>query len=163
MKRMLVLSGLAFVMGCRSEPPATITPEQRSQVVDSVTAAMHAYAAAFVTRDAEAAIRFYVNAPDFRMYDGGTPATYSELTGAIRGMMPGYKAIEGYFDDIQVTVLGPTAAVATSPFRDVYRDTAGVITRVRGTVSWTWVRRSDGWRIMHGNALHLPDTVAKKP
>ena len=160
MTRLRLALLVSMMVACRTPEPAVLTPEIRAGVVEAVTTAMQGYAAAFPTRDADAITAFYLNDPDFRTYFDGTVSTYTEMVAMVRGMMGGLRSVEGAFENIQVSVLGPTAAVATSPFRDVLVDTAGVTTRLKGVVSWTWVQRPEGWRIIHGNAIHVPDTTA---
>lgn len=156
MGRIAYLTSLALVTACQESAPRPLSATDRQLVVDSVAAAMEAYAAAFATLDAEKIVRFYKADPDFRMYADGAPVTGEALATQVRGMMAGLRAIDGKFTAIQVTVLSRDAAVATSPFEEVLTDTAGVATEMRGTVSWTWVREPEGWRIMHGNAAYLP-------
>ena len=161
MSRLLVATIILAGLGCNTDQPASITQAQRQLVVDSVTAAMGAYAAAFPGKDPEAITRFYADDPDFRYYDGGQATAYPAMVAMIRSLTGSLRSIEGGFDSIQVSVLSPSAGVATARFRDVLTDTSGTVTRVHGVVSWVWVRRGDGWRIMHGNAVHLPDSSAR--
>lgn len=158
MRSLLTAAVIGVAAACG--PRATPADFDRAAVADSVTAAMRAYAAAFPGRDADAVTRFYLNDPDFRVYFDGALSRYDEMVAIVRNLLGSLRSIEGSFDDIQVTVLGPGAAVATTPFRDVLVDTTGTTTRLRGLVSWTWVRRSEGWRIIHGHAVHVPDTAA---
>lgn len=146
--------------GCRPDQAGPMTAAQHQAVVDSVTAAMAAYAASFPGRDPEAITRFYANHPDFRYYYDGQPTTYPQTVSMIRSVMGSLRSVEGAFDSMQVTVLSASAGIATARFRDVLTDTTGAVARLRGTVSWTWVRTPDGWRIMHGNASHTADAVA---
>ena len=150
---------MCVAAGCRAGQAGPMTAGQHQGVVDSITAAMAAYAASFPGRDPEAIIRFYANHPDFRYYDDGQPTTYPQMVGMIRSVMGSLRSVEGAFDSMQVTVLSASAGIATARFRDVLTDTTGAVVRLRGTVSWTWVRTPDGWRIMHGNASHVADSV----
>ena len=132
-----------------------LSPGQQAEVVRGVTAAMRAYEEAVKALNADATASFYIDSPDFRFYDGGQPATYAEMTAGVRAMFAGLRQLEGGFESIQVTVLGPSAAIATSPYVDILTDHDGTVTRLRGTVSWAWVHTPNGWRILHGNAMHI--------
>jgi len=47
---------------------------------------------------------------------------------------------------------GPPGGAAASPFREVIIDKAGQRTAIKGTVTWTWVRRGPEWKILYGHA-----------
>jgi ketosteroid isomerase-like protein len=147
-----------------SEMVSNVNAGQHAAIIDEIIAGMHAYEGAVKRLDAEATIAFYIDSPDFRFYDGGQPATYAEMAAGVRAMFDGLKEFRGGFEAIQVTVLGASAAIATSPYVDILTDHAGAVTELRGSVSWAWVHTPSGWRIIHGNALHVgEDGAAVRP
>jgi len=143
-----------------TRPAATpLTEAERAAVADSVAAAMQSYEDAVLALDLERIIGHYAADSQFRFIDNETMYSYAQLTGHVRQAFPSLRSLEGGFGDVRVHVLSRDAALADAGFLDVFTDTAGAVTRVRGTVTWVWARRPEGWRIVHGHAAGFPDTA----
>lgn len=130
----------------------------RAAIADSVTAGMHSYEAAIKALDVEGIMGHYLVSPEFRFIENETVYGLEELRPVVEGLAS-LRGYEGGFGPIHVRVLVPGAALADAPFTDVLTDSAGVVTRLRGTVTWVWVRTPEGWRIVHGHAYAVPDTA----
>ena len=85
---------------------------------------------------------------------------YATIATTVRSMFGGLRAVDLAPVTVQVTVLGRDVGIAGFTFRESFTDTTGRVSRLRGTASWTWRRSASGWEIIHGDAVHLPDTTA---
>jgi ketosteroid isomerase-like protein len=155
----LMVTCLEACSTAKGDANAPLSPADKQAVSKSVDSAMRAYLDAVVARDADRVIAHYANDPAFMAYFDGTPMSYDVISRTLRGMFGGLSAIDLKPVTVQVTVLSPDAAIAGFTFRESFTDTAMSVSPLLGTASWTWVRRSDGWKIIHGDAVHLPDTV----
>lgn len=155
----LLLVVLACTPSPKREPGQTLSESDRQVVAAAVDSAMHAYLSAVAARDADRVIAHYANDPEFTAYFDATPMDYATIASTVRGMFAGLRAVDLQPVTVQVTVLGRDAAIAGFPFREAFTDTAGKVQRLRGTASWTWRRHGSGWIIIHGDAVHLPDTT----
>lgn len=113
--------------------------------------------------DADRVIGHYANDPEFTAYFDATPMDYAMIANTVRGMFGGLRAVDLQPVTVRVTVLGRDAAIAGFPFREAFTDTSGKVSHLRGTASLTWVRRADWWKVIHGDAVHLPDTTRSAP
>ena len=155
----LLLAALACTSSPKSEPAQTLSDGEKRAVAAAVDSAMHAYLNAVAARDANRVIAHYANDAEFTAYFDATPMDHATIASTVRGMFAGLRAIDLQPVTVQVTVLGRDAAIAGFPFREAFTDTAGKVQRLRGTASWTWRRQGTGWIIIHGDAVHLPDTA----
>jgi ketosteroid isomerase-like protein len=121
---------------------------------------MNAYAAAIRALDVQRVLGYFGDPEQFRFIDNGTVYSHAELKPMVQGLFGSLRSYEGGFGSIHVNVLNHDAAVADAPYTDVFTDTTGVVTRIRGVVTWVWVRTPEGWRIVHGQAFGAPDSTA---
>lgn len=162
-KGTLVAATLTLLVACASnasngrEQP--LSDAEKRAIAKTVDSLMHAYLDAVAAKNADAVIAYYANDPEFMAYFDATPMNYETIATTVRGMFGGLRAVKLEPVTVSVTVLGRDAAVAGFPFREAFMDTAGRVTPLRGTASWTWKRSGDQWRIIHGDAVHLPDTA----
>ncbi len=140
-----------------------LSANEKRAIVVSVDSATHAYLDAMAARDASRTIAHFVNDPEFLAYFDATPMNYEAVSKTVRTTFRGLSAIDIQAVTVHVTVLGPSAANAGFSFHEAYTDTAENVSRLRGTVSWTWRRQGNGWNIIHGDAVHLPDTTRSSP
>ena len=130
---------------------------QRRQIAQSVEQALHSFEAAERALDADRLIRHFAASPDFHIYNDGLRLSYEVMTAGVRNAFPTLRSIEGGFNDIQVIVLAPDAAISTATFEETVTDRAGRSTRQHGAASWLW-RQIDGeWRIVYGHIDHRSD------
>ena len=153
---------LACAPGAETAQKAGLDDTQRRAISSAVDSATHAYLNAVAAKDAERVIAHYANEPDFMAYFDAAPMNHDQISTTVRGMFGGLSAVDLKPVTVQVTVLGPDAAIAGFTFRESFTDTSKKVTRLRGTASWTWTRRGTDWKIIHGDAVHLPDTTSAK-
>lgn len=151
---------LTFTLACQSAS-GDFTPEAQAAQADTIRARMESYAAALAARDAERILSHYVQGPEFRLYVDGTLYTYDDMVGVASSMARTLSALEVRWDSVNVTSLGRGAAIAGATFRRVLTDTAGAVSRDRGTASWIWVRRDGQWRSIHGHGVHYAETTPR--
>jgi ketosteroid isomerase-like protein len=132
-------------------------------IAAAVDSAMHAYLDAVAARDADGVIAHYADDPEFLVFFDATPYDYAAMVSTVRDMFGGLSAVDVEPVTVQITVLGRDAAIAGFTFRETFTDTAQRVTPLHGTASWTWRRHGNGWTIIHGDAVHLPDTPSASP
>lgn len=144
------------LLACQSPAPSLSAEGLRAQA-DTIRGRMDSYAAALVSLDPERILGHYVRGPEFRLHSDGQILSYDDMVSVAGGMRASLRSLEVHWDTVEVTSLGPDAAIAGAPFRRVLTDTAGTVTRDRGTASWVWVRRDGEWRSIHGHGVHIPE------
>jgi hypothetical protein len=122
-----------------------------------VDSAVRAFMVAELARDAEAATRHFLPAPDFRVHSDLDRFDYDSARAIMARTLPSLRSIEGGFDTVEVMVIGPGAALATTPFHETLTDSAGQATRLRGLTTWLWQRVGSDWKIRYLHAAHYPD------
>ena len=155
----------AFLLAtCACAPSErALQDDEKHAIATAVDSAMHAYLDAVAARDADRVIAHYANDPEFLAFFDATPYDYAAMVGTTRSVFGGLSGIDLEPVVVQVTVLGRDAAIAGFTFREAFTDTAQRVTLLRGTASWTWLRRGNRWMIIHGDAVHLPDTPSTSP
>jgi ketosteroid isomerase-like protein len=162
--RYVLLSLLpACTAGSRKVEEQSLSANEKRAITVSVDSATHSYLDAMAARDASRTIAHFANDSEFLAYFDATPMNYEAVSKAVRGTFGGLSAIDIQPVTVSVTVLGPNAAIAGFSFHEAYTDTAKKVSRLRGTVSWTWRRQGNGWKIIHGDAVHLSDTTRSSP
>ena len=144
---------------CGSPAAAPLTEADRMAIADSVTAAMESYEQAVLALDPDRIVDHYAADSQFRLIDNETVYSYGQLVDHVRHALPALRSFEGGFHDIRVHVLNRDVALADAGVREAFTDSAGAVTRVRGTVTWVWARRPDGWRLVPARAAASPDTA----
>ena len=139
--RFLALAGFA---ACRPAPE--MAAPARQAVADTVRAAMNAYMVAAKTRDPALTAVFYAAEPEFRVYSGSAVLTYDSVIALERRATR--SSFDGAWESLDVMVLTQDSAVAEGRFWQVLTDSTGRTQPSRGTATWTWVRRSAGWRVI---------------
>lgn len=159
MDRCLVLFWVFVVVSSCMPAPESASAVSDSAVTATVDSLMRDYIDAIVVGDWRRATSHYANEPDFRVFSTGVPLGFDSLVATVRRNAERRRSLELEPVDVEVTVLSESTAIAAFTHRQRRVDTAGVVTPLRGSASWVWVRRGDGWKILHGAAVHLPDTV----
>lgn len=157
----LVLAGALFQCSGpdaqQADPEGVSSAEEREKIVSEVTEAMNSYGDAIKALDIERVIGHYAKEPEFRVFMDGKISDYDAYVSQARADIGQASGIEGGLQGITVVVLGPKAAAAAAPFREVIIDKAGQRLAIKGTVTWTWVRRGPEWKILYGHASHELD------
>ena len=157
--RVLPIAATVAALGVASCAHSDFTEAQRQVIATSVDSAMRAFAAAERALDARAMLAHFTGGTQFRVYNDGQRVDYETLAAQLPAGFATLSRIEGGFENIEVTVLSPSAALASATFREAVTDTAGTTVRTRGAVTWIWVRRDHAWKIVYGQADHLPDSM----
>ena len=153
------LGTIVLWAGCVDAPdePRAGDPAQVSAEVEAalaVEAAVWAFHAADTAKDAEAVIGLLW--PDFTMLADGNRISYGDAVAGSREFMAGLELFDTEWTDLQITVLGPDAAVASFQFRDSIVTSAGDLIQNRGPTSFVWQRRAGEWRLLFADADHYP-------
>ena len=142
----------ALLWGCVNPPDPGRT--ESSQVAAEIEAAVWAFHAADTAKDSEAVIGLLW--PDYSMFVDGARLGYEEVVEGSREFMSGVQLFHTVWTDLQVTPLGPDAAVASFQFRDSIITSAGDVIRSRGPTTFVWQRRAGEWRLVFADADHYP-------
>lgn len=126
-------------------------------VAASVDSAVRAFMAAELARDADAATAHFLRDADFRVHSDLDRFEYDSARAVVARTLPALRSVEGGFDTVEVMVIGPAAALATTPFHETLTDSAGKATRLRGLTTWLWQRVGDDWKVRYIHAAHYPD------
>ncbi len=138
---------------CTDAPEAASTPDL-AQVSIEVEAAVWAFHAADTAKDAEGVIGLLW--PDFTMLVDGNRVGYDDVVAGSREYMASLELFDAEWTDLQITALGPDAAVASFQFRDSIVTLAGDLIQNRGPTSFVWKRRGGEWRLLFADADHYP-------
>jgi ketosteroid isomerase-like protein len=125
-----------------------------SRISAEVEAAVQAFHAADTSMNAEAVIGLLW--PDYTMFVDGTRIGYDDVVAGSRDFMASLELFHTDWTDLEITVLGPDAAVASFLFRDSIVTSAGDLIQARGPTSFVWQRRGGEWRLLFGDADHYP-------
>jgi ketosteroid isomerase-like protein len=133
-----------------------------SAQAEAIRLRMQSYATAIGNLDATCILGHYVQGPEFRLISDGVTYTYDDMANEVLpGLRNAFRSSEVQWGPIEVTSLGPNAAIASTSFRRMDVNAAGVPAPVRGAVTWVWVRRGGEWRTIHGHGVHYPEPTAK--
>ncbi len=131
-----------------------MTDAERDRIAETILSRTRAFEHAERSRDAERTISFM--APDFFMYNDGIRIRYDSIAASIRRTMSAFKYFEPGFDNVEVRVLGPDAAVVAFTFRDSIVTMSDQIMRFTGPTTLVWERRDGDWLIVYADADHYP-------
>lgn len=145
MRRSLPLIGLVMLFGCAKAAP------DRSEAEQSLRAANAAYDQALIDGDAELLDKIYSD--DFRIVDDD--ADIHDKKNQIDMMTKQVDLLDARSDDLQITLLGPDAALLTGRLtgRYKYRGKESEFTERYTSV---WVREDRNWRVKHEHASLKP-------
>lgn len=155
---MRILLGIGLVtwsLGC-SRAEAPMSESELRALDDTITTLMNSYADALMSLDPDAITAFYADDPAFRVYLDGQSVTRAGLVGQVSGLGSVLESLDAAWEDIHVTPLGRDAALGSSRFERTLVDAAGDTIRDWGTATWVWVRRDEGWQVIHGHGVHYP-------
>ncbi len=153
---------VAWATACAQPGAAPLTDSDRAAIADSVTAGMRAYEDAIKAKDVQRVLGLYGDSAQFRFIDNETVVSYAALRSMLPQLFGSLRSYGGGFGSIHVNVLSRDVALADAPYVDIFTDTTGAVTRIRGAVTWIWLRGPGGWRIVHGQAYGTPDTPARR-
>ncbi len=159
MRMLLIVPIVAGSLAGCGASQAALSDVERAALTDTIVAHMHEYLTVLATLDPQRVAPLYADDPDFRAYGDGQSLTRDGLLAAIGDLGEILRSFEAAWDTIEVTPLGRDAALAAARFRRTLTDTAGGAVRDWGTVTWVWVRREGEWQIIHGHAVHYPDST----
>ena len=121
-----------------------------------VEQALRSFEAAELALDVDGLIRHFAHVSEFHIYNDGQRLSYEQMTAGVRTTFPMLHSIRGGFDDIEIIVIAPDAALSTATFHETITDRSGGSLQQRGAASWLW-RLIDGeWRIVYGHLDHYP-------
>ena len=143
---LLSIVALLLTGGCRGSADG---------VREQVLAELRAFEAAERTLDPAAVLAFID--PEFRMFQDGERVDYAATVAQMEATLPTLRLFEPRFEDIEIIVIGPDAALSSMTFHDVITDAQGVTTRMRGPSTMLWRRRGGEWRIVFADSDHYPD------
>jgi uncharacterized protein (TIGR02246 family) len=148
---------LLAAAGIACSASGTMDDSVRSQIVQAVQQRVRSFEAAERALDAEGLIGHFSPQPEFYMYNDGHRLSFDMMATGARGAFPTLRSIEGGFEDVEIMVLSPDAALATAKFQETITDRQGNRTVQHGATSWLW-RLVDGeWRIAYGHVDHYSD------
>jgi ketosteroid isomerase-like protein len=124
--------------------------------MQAVEAAMHSYLGAIKALDVDRAVAHYLDDPAMHVWNDGVRFDYAGWIAAARANLAPLRSVEGAWGDMTVVPLSADAAAASASFEETVTDRSGVVTQIRGAVTWVWVLRAGEWKIIHGHAVHLP-------
>jgi ketosteroid isomerase-like protein len=154
------LRGIALVMcaaGC--SPPARPSTNDTTAASAEVREQFDSLVAAIRRLDVESMLAGYANDTALtRALDGRLLRGRSVVEEDFRRGFGAVRRIDTLvIGDRALQVLSPTAVVLTVPLREIFTDTTGARTTLRGTWTSVWHRGPAGWQIVHDAAVHVPD------
>lgn len=149
----MVFVAIMAAGACRPEH-AVFSEADRTVVAAEVDSATRAFEAAERDRDAERLIAQL--APDFTMLLDGSRVGYDSIATSIRTTLPGMMHFEPGFDDIEVLVLGPDAAMVSFVFNDSIVTPDDQLLMSRGPTTLVWQRLGSDWLVVFADADHYP-------
>lgn len=154
MRSTLILFSAVLLAAC-DRPAAKNDDPARGNPVAELRATNAAYDKALVDGDVAALNRFY--ADDFRIIDddGGVHDKQNQ----IQFMTEKVDLLNARGDDVEVTLLGPNAALVTGRFSGRYRMDGKEIDFSERYTS-VWVRHGDEWRVRHEHTSMMPTAPA---
>lgn len=132
-----------------------LSPRSRdAAIIAEVEAATWAFHAADTARSADGVIALLW--PEYTMLVDGRRVEYDDIVAGSRAFMSGIELFHTEWTDLQVTPVGPHAALASFVFRDSIVTKAGDVVRHRGPTTFLWERRNGEWRLLYGDSDHYP-------
>jgi ketosteroid isomerase-like protein len=159
MRNALVGVGAATMLLACDPVEAPMTERELVALNDTIVVLMNGYADALMSLDPNAITAFYADEPTFRIYLDGQRISRAELVAQVAEMPSALRSLHAAFEDIEVTPLGRDAALGAARFERTVVDIAGDTLRDWGTATWVWVRRDEGWKVIHGHGVHYPGTL----
>jgi uncharacterized protein (TIGR02246 family) len=156
-RRPIFPAAALVVLGMACQPPAQtgMTDAQRAAVADTVRRQTDAFIAAFNHMDPNEFIaQMAINesfAESGRLYP-----SRDSVSGTVRTFVAGIRSLEVGWDQVQVTVLAPDAAVVTGTFHENFVDKAGKTTKLHGAWSGVYQRRDGKWGIVQAHESYVP-------
>lgn len=149
-----VFVGALLVAACQQPAPeGALTAAEWQLIAASVDSVTRAFEQAERDRDPERVLTFI--APDFYMYVDGVRADYETTVPGIRGIAS-FLHFEPGWENVEVRVLGPEAALVSFAFRDSIITESGELLLARGATTLIWERRDGEWRVVYADADHYP-------
>ena len=142
--------------GTAADREVNMTPDARNAIVVAVDSATRSFENAERARDPEAAIAHL--APEFYIYADGVRTGYDDAVEGMRSFMGSLQHFEPGWENVEVVVLGPRAALSTFTFRDSIVTAEGELQMARGPTTLAWELRGDDWLIVYADADHYPVT-----
>lgn len=150
----IVFAGALLMGACQQ-----LAPEPRSPTADhqGIVATVDSLTRAFeqAERDRQPGRVLSFLAPDFYMYADGVRANYGEVVTGI-GDISTFQHFEPGWEDLEVRVLGPDAALVSFTFRDSIIAASGDVLLAGGATTLIWARLDDKWRVVYADADHYP-------
>ncbi len=146
---------LVLVAACASTGSDS-SSDGPDQVEREVTEALRGFEAAQEQRDAARVVAYL--APEFRMFQDGERVGRDAIVQQIAQTFQSLERLETSFEDVEVIVLGPRAALASFAFRDEIELAGGETVRQRGATTLLWRREGSRWRIVYAHSDHRPET-----
>lgn len=141
-----------------------MSADHRVALVDSVTAALGSYRAAFVARDFDRAVAFYADDPQFRWFENGELRYGSKaaVADALRAVGANLRSLELSYFETTVTPLAPGVAAVSTRFAEKVADTTGALHGYAGVFTATMVHADSGWRFLVGHtSIVVPEPTTK--
>lgn len=126
----------------------------KNQIITEVRQSLQAFHTADTSRNAEGVLSLLW--PDYTMFADGNKMVYNEVAKGSRAFMANLELFHTEWSDVQITALGPDAALTAFQFRDSIITKSGELTQSRGTTSFVWQRRNNEWRVLFADANHYP-------
>ncbi len=158
MIRVVLMMGLVGLMACRSAGSAPLTDSEQTRLRELVFETVDSNVATYERNDAPGLAGFYVDGPDFVAAGDGRFATNFDSVAARRSQLWAdqdhhrYLALD--WSDKKVTVLGPDIATLNARYTEEVQFRSGRVGMNRGTWHVVFVRRPQGWRILHEVGVH---------
>lgn len=151
---------MASLAGCAGREASPSAPERRA-IADTLTALIES---AYDFSRPDAGARLLALYPDtgrvIAAAAGRVTTTRDELASAIEGFWSQVgRHMQGarwQWDTVHVDVLSRDAAVLTAAYRIPHATPAGRAHLVQGAWTAVFVRRADGWRIVHEHLSDVP-------
>jgi uncharacterized protein (TIGR02246 family) len=150
-RRLLPLTPLlALSLACQPPAQHAMTEMQRTAIADSVKQLAEGFVAAFRNLDPSVFVdQLAIN--EQHVENGSLHPSRDSLLAAVRSFATSLSKLAFVWDDMQVSVLAPTAAVLTGTYRETAVDKNGAQTKLRGAWTGVYERRAGKWGIVQAH------------
>ena len=141
---------------CGPAAPASLTEAERTAITDSILTITRGFAAAANALDVSRFSPLFSSDPALTFAADGNLmlVSHDSLMSMYRATSSGFIKMEFVWDTLRVSVLEPKVAVLSGAAHLAVTDKSGKMTRQGVAVTYVFVRRDAGWRLLHGHASH---------
>jgi hypothetical protein len=149
--RRFVLAAFALTVLAACQPATTeLTEEQKAAISEELTQQYEGLLASTSQLSQEGFMGYFQNSHEITFAANGSfYRSHSALVDTVAAHWAPIASMEGNWGNLNIQVLAPNVAVATSVFNFTATDNAGATTHFTGTWTAVWVEREGAWKMVN--------------